>query len=106
MNYDSYTVAINTLLDEINVSMGLDLEIDPSWSCPILDAKNANVGYKVHRAKGENRIMSLAVDTLGGFDFLLDGKTPLTANAKGKLVKAIEAFWSAGNSAKHTFIEV
>lgn len=106
MNYESYTAAIKALLDEVNGLTGLDLEIHPGWSCPILDARTISVGYKLHRRTGEPRTMSLAVDTFSGFDYLPDGSTPLTAKGKAQLVKAIEDFWSAGNSARHTFVEV
>jgi hypothetical protein len=60
---DSYTLAITGLLNEVNDLKGLDLELHPFWSYPILDARNTSFGYKLHRS-GDDRIMSLAVDTL------------------------------------------
>jgi hypothetical protein len=105
MNYDAYTKAINRLLDEINGLKGLDLEIHPFWSCPILDARNMCVGYKLH-SKGDNRIMSLAVDTFSGFEQSPDGQTVLTANAKERIAQAMEEFWAVGNVERHVFLEV
>jgi hypothetical protein len=68
MNYDSYNSAIKRLVDEINASKGLDLELDPFWLYPIVDPRNACLGYKVHRSNGEDiRILSLAVDSRAVF---------------------------------------
>lgn len=46
MAYGVYTKTIQKLLDEVNMTKGLDLEIDPAWNCPILDAMTVSIGYK------------------------------------------------------------
>jgi hypothetical protein len=107
MNYEGYTAAIQDLLKEVNGSKGLDLELDPFWSYPILDARNTSLGYKVRsRASMYEGILSLAVDTLGGFTRSRDGHIGLTPTAKEQIVKGIKSFWGDGNAEKHTFIDV
>lgn len=104
--YAHCTSAVETLLKEMNASKGLDLEIDPAWNCPILDAHDINVGYKIHRKTGQTRIMSLAVNTFSGFEQLPDGKMGLTAPAKEQIVEAVEKFWSKGNTEQHVAIDI
>jgi hypothetical protein len=105
-DYESFAGAIQYLLDEVNGSKGLDLEIDRAWGCPILDAKNISVAYKLRHKTGQPRTMSLAVDTFSGFDAGADGKTMLTSKAKAQIVEAIEQFWSRNSAETHTFIDV
>jgi hypothetical protein len=105
MNYDRYTSAVQELLNEINGSMGLDLELHPAWSYPILDARTVSFGYKLHRRTGETRTMSLAVHAVSGFAQSADGSMTLTSTAKQQTVSAIADFWSDGNSERHRFVD-
>ena len=104
--YAPYTAAIENLPNEVNGSKGLDLEIDPAWNCPILDAMTISVGYKIHRKTGQPRTMSLAVDTFSGFAQSADGTMALNPTAKSQIVQAIEKFWNKDNTERHTAIDV
>jgi hypothetical protein len=104
--YAPYTAAVQELLDEVNESKDLDLEIDPAWNCPILDAMTINVGYKIHCKTGQPRTMSLAVDTFSGFTQSADGTITLNPKAKAQIIQAIDKFWSDGNIEPHTLIDV
>jgi hypothetical protein len=98
MNYDSYNSAIKRLVEEINALRTLDLELDPFWKpYPILDPRNASLGYKLHRRNGQdNRVLNLVVDSRA-FVRLRDDSMTLKSETKGEIVKAVEAFWNAGN---------
>lgn len=67
-----------------------------------------SVSCSLHHKSGEDRIMSLTVTLFDGFEQLpLPSRNmPLTATAKGQVVKAIEKFWTAGNRERHISVVV
>ena len=105
MESNNCTTAINNVLAEANALMGYELELVPGHEYPI-EANNCRLGYQFHRKDDpDNRIMSFAVDD-EEFVQLPDGRPTLNSQAKDRLFTGIESFFSAGNSAKHTYIEV
>lgn len=103
---DPYARAIHDLLNEVNDTRHLDLELHPSWNYTNPDAGIAIAGYKLHRRTEEARTMSLAVDVVCGFDCAGDGAPALNAAAKGQILAAIESFWDSGNSDRHAFVRI
>jgi hypothetical protein len=93
--------AMNKVLAEINVTLGLDLELHPFWSYPILDQNTINHGYKLHQRKANpDRIMSVVVWPL---DFDDDGRLdPVTLR---KLTAATRKFWDGKTTDSHLFVD-
>jgi len=105
MIYAAFNSGIKDTLEEINAAKDLDLELDPSWTYPIFNSGRPSFGYMIQRSSGELRVLSVAMN-VRVFDEELGGGKRLNANAREKFIKAIEAFWSKGNTSSHSFIDV
>jgi hypothetical protein len=105
MDYEKYTAAIQALLNDIN-ALGLDLELRPGWSYPIMDARTVSFGYKLHRKTGPTRTMSVTVHEFSGFIQQPDGSITLSPSAKEQIHSAVADFWRDGNMERHTFVDV
>jgi len=101
--YSANTRSMVDFLTEVNGSSGLDLELHPSWSYPILDQRNVLLGFKLRRSgDSSERVMSLAVHPLA-----FDSRTNrLDSVARARINQAITKFWVEPSSERHVFIPV
>ena len=108
MENNNCTTAIKNVLVEASALMGYELELVPGHEYPIPGQANNGLGYKFHRTNDpDHRTMSLVVYDVvydPAFVQLPDGTPTLNSEAKDRLFAAIESFFSAGNSEKHTYI--
>jgi hypothetical protein len=113
MRNSKCTTAIKNVLAEANALMGYELELvpdRPDHEYPIRGQAPNRLGYRFHLTNDpDNRKMSLvvvlAVDDKP-FVQLPDGTPTLSSDAKDRLFPAIDSCFSAGNSEKHTYIEL
>ena len=106
MDYETYNATVRQLLHEINDSKGLDLELVPGWSHPVMDqVKSISYGYKIHCKTGKTKTMSLNIHAQS-FVQSRDGSTTLRSTTTSKIIAELTDFWSDGNSERHRVVDV